>query len=93
MTLLVTSDTAQPPPVDQMGRKCKRATSGREGEKRPLTNIKPPCDLPCSLLHCDSAHIPTSSETIDLRITVQRCHIHSVPFFFFKSHKSKRDYD
>lgn len=46
MTLLVTSDTAQPLPVDQMGRKCKRATSGWEGEKRPLTNIKPPCDLP-----------------------------------------------
>lgn len=46
MTLLVTSDTTQPPPVDQMGRKCKRATSGWEGEKRPLTNIKPPCDLP-----------------------------------------------
>lgn len=35
----------------------------------------------------------TSSKTIDLRITVQGCHIHSVLFLFLKSHKSKQDYD
>lgn len=86
MTLLVTSDTAQPLSADQMEGKCKWETSGwRSGQaadqpevwERACMQPKRPESL---LLHCDSVHIHTTGKTTDLRVTARGCHIH---FFFW----------